>query len=654
MRSYLEVCDLIQKLFEPFKVGEVVIPNRIVMPPMVVGYASPRGEVTEQLLSYYEARARGGVGLVVVEASYIREDGKLVPGELGIYSDELVPGLARLADVIKVYGSRAAIQIAHGGIQAKVEQPLGPSAIGRKIIPPPRTPRELKIEEVEQLVEDFAKAALRAKQAGFDMVQVHGTHGYLITQFLSPLTNKRTDKYGADRAVFAVEVVQRIKEYCGRNFPVIFRLNANEFLEGGITLDFAKSVAKRLVDEAGVDAFDVTGGNYDTTDIILPPYFYTEEGHFISLAREVKAAVPVPVISGGLVTDPVKAGEAIEKRWIDAVFVGRQLIADPDWPRKVKEGRVEDVRPCLMCNEGCIGNRLFAGKPVWCAVNPMNSFEYRWPSEEYLPKALDKKKVLVVGGGPGGLEAARVLALRGHEVIIVDEADSLGGTLRVASVPVFKKRLEKLLQWYELQLKRLGVKVLLRAKATSETISLVRPDVVIFATGSKPLIPAIPGVENAIVADDLLLGKAEVGKKVVVVGGGFVGIETAIHLAMVGRDVTVVEALPEIARDVEPVSKIALLRPGGILSKYNIKVFTCATVLRIEKSGVEVIKPPLERMFIEADSVVLAVGRSSYLDLHLYEEAKSMARKVYVIGDAKSPRKVIDAIHEGFFVALDA
>ncbi|MEM4832053.1 MAG: FAD-dependent oxidoreductase [Sulfolobales archaeon] len=644
---------LVQKLFEPFKIREVVIPNRIVMPPMVVGYAAPRGEVTEQVLSYYEARARGGAGLIIVEASYIREDGRLVLGGLGIYDDELIPGLARLVDVIKAHGSRAAIQIAHGGIQAKVEQPLGPSAIGRRIVPPTRTPKELKTEEIEQLVEDFAKAALRAKQAGFDMVEVHGTHGYLITQFLSPLTNKRTDKYGADRALFAIEVVQRIKERCGRSFPIIFRLNASEFLEGGITLDSAVVTAKRLVDEAGVDAFDVTGGNYDTMDVILPPYFYTEEGHFFNLAKEVKAAVPVPVISGGLVTDPVKAAEAIEKGWVDAVFVGRQLIADPDWPRKVREGRVEDVRPCLACNEGCVGGRLFAGRPVWCTVNPLSGFEYRWPSEEHLPRALDKKKVLIIGGGPGGLEAARILALRGHEVIIVDESDSLGGTLRVASIPVFKKRLEKLLRWYKLQVERLGVRVLLRTKATPETISQTRADVVVFATGSKPLIPAIPGVENAIVADDVLLGKAEVGKKVIVVGGGFVGIETAIHLAMEGRDVTIVEAFPEIARDVEPVSRIALLRPGGILSKYKIKVVTSTTVIKIEKRGVEVVKPPLEREFIEADTVVLAVGRTPNLDPHLYEAAKSRARRVYVIGDAKSPRKAIDAIHEGFFTALD-
>jgi len=426
---------MFEKLFEPFKIGPVTVPNRIIMPPMVVGYAGPRGEVTEQLLAYYEARARGGAGLIIVEALYVREDGKLVGGELGIYGDELVPGLARLADVIKIHGPVAAVQIVHGGIQAKVPQPVGPSAIARRLIPPVETPRELTTEEVEKFVEDFAKAALRAKKAGFDVVEVHGTHGYLINQFLSPLTNKRTDKYGADRALFAIEVVQRIKDLCGKSFPVIFRLCADEFIEGGITSDYAKQVAKRL-EEAGVDAFDVTGGNYDTVDMLLPPYFHSaEEGFFFKLAKEIKSVVSVPVISGGLITTPEVAVKAIEGGWVDAIFIGRQLIADPEWPRKVREGRLKDIRPCLACNEGCIGNRVFVDKPTWCAVNPLAGFEYRWPSEELLPKATAKRRVVVVGAGPAGLECARIAAFRGHEVVIVEEDGEIGGAAALASIP---------------------------------------------------------------------------------------------------------------------------------------------------------------------------------------------------------------------------
>lgn len=641
-----------ERLFEPFYIGSLKVRNRIVMPPMVIGFAGPRGEVTEQLLAYYEARARGGVGLIIVEASYIREDGKLVEGELGIYDDSLIPGLTRLTDLIKIHGAAAAIQLVHGGIQAKVPQPVGPTAMGRKIVPPPKTPRELTTEEVEQLVEDFAKAAQRAKMAGFDAVEVHGTHGYLVCQFLSPLTNKRTDKYGADKALFAVEIVQRIKELCGKNYPVIFRLCTNEFLEGGITVEYAKQIAKRL-EEAGVDAFDITGGNYDTMDMLLMPYYYSEEeGWFFKLAKEIKSVVNVPVISGGLIVDPKIAVDAIEKGYVDAVFIGRQLIADPEWPRKVMEGRIEDIRPCQACNDGCVGGRLFLDKPSWCAVNPLCGFEYKWPSEEYLPKAPVKYKVLIIGGGPAGLEAARISAIRGHDVVLVEKEKKLGGTAKVAAVPRFKKRVAKLIKWYETQLSKLGVKVITGKEVDEKFIEEIKPDVVVIATGSKPLIPSIPGVGNAVIADDVLLGKAKVGNKVIIVGGGLVGVETALYLAQQDKEVTIVELQPELAPDLEPVSKIALVRPGGLLEKYKIKALTCTPVIEIEKDKVVIFKPPAKKEAITADTVILAVGREPVLDNKIVEAARKIAKRVYVIGDAKEPRKIIDAIHEGFFTAL--
>jgi len=641
------------KLFSPLDIGRLRIRNRLVMPPMVVGYAGPRGEVTERLLAYYEARARGGVGLIIVEASYVREDGKLVEGELGIYDDNLIPGLATLVDIIKVHGTCAAIQLVHGGIQAEVEQPVGPSAIGRKAIPPSRTPRELTMEEVEELIEAFASAALRAKKAGFDAVEIHGTHGYLIAQFLSPLTNKRTDKYGADRILFALEIVQRIKELCGKDYPVIFRLCADEFLNGGITISYAKQVAKRLVD-AGVDAFDVTGGNYDTIDTIIPSYYCTDsEGWFFKLAKEIKKEVDVPVISGGLISDPQVAEEAIKKEYVDAVFIGRQLIADPEWPKKVMEGRIEDIRPCLACNEGCIGNRVFLGKPCWCTVNPLCGFEYRWPRDEDIPRARRKKKVLVIGGGPAGLEAARIAALRGHDVILIERNHTLGGTAKIAAVPKFKKRLSKLLKWYEAQLSKLNVRVLMGREADEKLITEERPEVVIIATGSEPLIPEIPGVENAVVADDVLLGKVKVGRKVVIIGAGLVGVEIAIHLAQQGKEVTIVELLPEIAPDLEPISKIALTKPSGILREYGIKVLTNTPVIEIRKEGVIVFRPPANKEMLVADTVILATGRKPVLDQRLLEITKRVAKEVYIIGDAKEPRKIIDAIHEGFFTALN-
>jgi len=643
---------MFEKLFEPFYIGKVEIPNRLVMSSMVVGYAGIRGEVTDQLISYYEARARSGIGLIITEAAYVSVDGRLASHELGIYDDDLIPGLARLVDVVKSYGTRVAAQLVHGGIQARVQQPLGPSAISRKYFPPPKTPRELTTEEVDGLVEVFAKAALRAKHVGFDFVEVHGTHGYLIMQFLSPLTNRRTDKYGVDRTLFAVEVIQRIKERCGRDYPVGIRLGCDEFIEGGITIDYAKYVVKKLVD-TGVDYINVTGGNFDSRDMISPPYFYSfSEGWFFKLAKEIKSIVDIPVISGGLISDPNIAEKAIKEGIVDAIFLGRQLIADPEWPRKVREGRLDDIRPCLACNDGCI-SRIITSKPVWCTVNPLTGFEYRWSSDEYLPKARKKKNVVVIGGGPAGLEVARISAIRGHDVTLIDSDDSLGGTLKIASIPEFKYRIRKLIKWYETQLKKLNVNVVLQTKVTPELIKKLNPDVVVIATGSKPLIPNIPGIENCVIADDVLLGRVRVGQKVIVVGGGLVGIEVALHLAINGKDVTIIEALPEVAKDLEPISKLALLKPNGLLSKYGVKVLTSTSVIRVEEGGVEVLKPPLERSFIKADGVVLAVGRTSELDHELLNTAKAVAKEVYVIGDARSPRKIIDAIHEAFFTALN-
>ncbi len=640
-----------EKLFEAIKIGKVTVNNRIVMGPMVVNFAGPGNETTDQLISYYEARAQGGVGLLIVEASHIKLQGKVMLRGLGIDEDQLIPGLSRLADAIKRHGTTAAIQIIHGGIQAKVLEPVGPSPIGRKSVPPAKTPRELTTEEVEQLVEDFAMAALRAKKAGFDMVQIHGTHGYLVCQFLSPLTNKRTDKYGVDRVLFAEEIVRHIKEKCGDDFPVIFRLCADEFLEGGINIDYAKKIAKKL-EEVGVDAFDITGGNYDTMDLLLMPMYYENEGFFFKLASEIKGVVNVPVMSGGLIKNPEVAEKALKDGIVDMVFLGRQLIADPEWPRKIKEGKVEDIRPCLACNEGCIG-RLFGDRAISCAVNPLNGLEYKWLSEEDIPKTKNKKKVLVIGGGPAGLESARILAIKGHDVTLVEKEGKLGGTVNIAAVPSFKSRLGKLIKWYEAQLKQLGKKVMTDTIATPKLIKKLNPDVVIVATGSEPLMPDIPGIENAVTADDILLGKVTTGENIIVIGGGLVGCDTALYLAQQGKKVTIIEAQSEIARDLELISKIALIKKGGLLEKYGINVITNTSVTEIGKGEVVIKDKTGEQRNIRADSVVIAVGRKPLISEELISEAKKISQEVYVIGDAKGPRKVIDAIHEGFSVAID-
>jgi 2,4-dienoyl-CoA reductase-like NADH-dependent reductase (Old Yellow Enzyme family)/thioredoxin reductase len=638
-----------ENLFKPLRIGKVEIRNRIAMPPMVMCYGGPNGEVTEQTIAHYEARAKGGVGLIIVEATCVHPSGKGFEGGLSIHTDSHVPGFARLTDTVKKHGATIALQIFHAGIQAHVEQPVGPSAIGRKIVPPIRTPKELTTEEVEQMIEAFVQAAVRAKKAGFDMVEIHGTHGYLICEFLSPLTNKRTDKYGEDRVLFAEEIVRRIKEKCGKDFPVIFRLCADEFLEGGITIEYAKEIAKRL-EEAGVDAFNVTGGNYDTSDYIIPPVYYDKQGYFFELAAEIKKVVSVPVISGGLITDPEVAEKAIEEGKVDMVFVGRQLLADPEWPNKVKHGELEDIRPCIACNEGCI-HRIFNDRPVVCAVNPLKGFEYRYLSENEIPRASEGKKILVIGGGVGGLEFARAAKLRGHNVIVVEKSDKLGGLLWLAGAPEFKReRMQRLIKWYEKQMKKLGVEVKQKTEATPELIKELKPEVVVLATGSEPIVPQIPGVEYAVLADDVLSGKVEVGDNIVIIGGGMVGCELGIELAKKGKNVTIVEALDAIVPNEPAINQMAI---NKLLVKYNVRIRTGSPVIEIHKGEVEIVDRLGRRRSISADSVVIAVGRKPVVPEELISEAKKIAKEVYIIGDAKVPRKVIDAIREGFSVAID-
>ncbi|MCX8176537.1 MAG: FAD-dependent oxidoreductase, partial [Candidatus Bathyarchaeota archaeon] len=502
-------------------------------------------------------------------------------------------------------------------------------------------------EEIEGLIDVYAVAAQRVMMAGFDMVEVHGTHGYLIAQFLSPLTNKRSDEYGADRALFAVNIVERIRERCGKWYPIIFRLSATEFMKGGITVEFAKNVAKKL-EEAGVNAIGVTGGNYDTAEHIIQPIYIGKQGYFFDYASQIKENVTIPVVSGGCVFDPDVAEKAVKNGVVDMVFLGRQLLADPFWPKKVREGRVREFRPCILCNE-CI-NRILNSKPLICSVNPLKGYESKYIDEEEIVKTSKPKHILVVGGGPAGLEAARITKIKGHKVLLYDEKKRIGGTALLASKPEFKWRVEKLIEYYEYVLKKLGVKFKLGEKISLKKIRKINPDVVIFATGSKPLKPNVPGVDYSVAVDDVLLGKVKVGKRVVVVGGGLAGCETALHLSIRGKNVTIVEVLPQIAVGEPLINSITLYRE---LVKHGVNILVNHRLLEIyREGGVVVADEKGEKRIIEADTVVLAVGREPNIDEKLVSEVRKTVKEVYVIGDAKEARKILSAVSEGFYTAL--
>jgi len=648
-----------KELFKPIKIGNVLVRNRITMAPMTTLYAGPDGEVTDQCIEYYGARAKGGTGLITVEGTYISPLGLQIPDSISVCDDKFVPGLARLADSIKRNGAVAVLQLIHSGIQAWVPQTVGPSPVGRimgKPISSKATPHELTIQEIEQIIQDFGNAAFRAMMAGFDMVQLHGTHGYLIHQFLSPLTNKRGDKYGADRDLFALEVYRGVREKCGPNYPIIFRLCADEALgderlKDGITLDDAKKTAQRLVKE-GVDALDVTGGQDDVIDQYVPSAYVLEhnQGTFLHLASEIKKLVNVPVISGGAIETPEVAEKAIKDGTADMVFLGRQLIADPEWAAKAEEGRPEERRPCVKCMH--CGDRILALKPVNCAVNPLAGFEYKYMSEDDIPPARNKKKILVIGGGPGGLECARIATKRGHDVTVVEKSNKLGGTVKLAAIPSFKQRSQSLIDWYEDQIKKLGVKVKTKTNASVGLIKELDPDVVVVATGAEPMILEIPGIEKSVTADDVLLGKVDTGQNVIVIGGGLVGSETAMYLAKQNRKVTILEALPALELAMTIVG-IAFLKPGGLFAKYGIEVITGASVVEIKDGEVVTTDKSGEKKQIKADTIINAMGRQQVLPEELVSNARAMGKSVFVIGDAKAPRETKDAIREGFMTALN-
>ena len=632
-------------VLEPLSIKGMKLRNRLVMPPMATNFASEDGAVTEQIVTYYRERAKGGAGLIIVEMSYIQPSGKGFPCMLGVHNDRFLPGLNELAEAIKSYGACAALQIGHAGRQTRSgisgHRILAPSAIPSKGTT--EVPKELSIEEIQDIIHAFGAAALRAKSTGFDAVELHGTHGYLLNEFLSPYTNRRADAYGGsfeNRLRCAVEVIQEARSRVGEDYPLIFRLCANEYLEDGegITLEAAKKIAPRLA-EAGIDILHITGGIGETRDHVVQPLYY-KQGYHVHLAEGIKQSVGnIPVITAGSITDPYMADKIIEEGKADLIAVGRGLIADPMFLRKLKEGRVKEIRRCIRCNE-CIG-RFRRGYRISCAVNPIVGKE---ASSELRP-AEKPKRVLIVGAGPAGMEAARILSLRGHEVTLCEKGDEPGGYLRISSLPPWKKDILTLVDWLKAELERSSVAIHLNTEVTPEYIAQLSPDVLIVATGSTPRRSNIPGIESAITAVDVLKG-VPVGDSVVVCGGGLVGCEVAWYLAEFNKKVTIVEMLDEVATDMEVASRTAVLRK---LREHNVEII-CN--LKMEKilpgEGIIGIDKELTKTEIKADTVVLAMGFDPNRAL---SGERNRPYEVYLIGDAKEPRRIIDAIREADHVA---
>ena len=643
----------LEKLFEPVKIGKLELKNRIVMPALNTKFGTEFGAVSERLIDFYVERAKGGVSLIVIENTCIDWPvGKA--GTSPIRADEwkFVHGLHDLAEAVHPYGVKIATQLQHTGRQgssltsAEGQQLVAPSAI--PCLPTGgEMPRELTIEEIEGLIGKFLMGATLTKAAGFDAVEIQGAHGYLITQFMSPYSNKRTDEYGGDfegRMKFALRIVEGVRLAVGPDFPIIIRLNGDEHIEGGLTLEDSKLIARRL-ESAGVDALSVSAGIYES-----PPWYSRifpamgmPAGCNVPLAQEIKKVVNIPVIVAGKLGNPLLAEEVLKEGKADLIAMGRPLLADPELPRKAAEGRLDDIRPCLSCNEGCGGSMSHMWR-LSCAVNPALGREREYKIEP----ATKAKRVVVVGGGPAGMEAARVASVRGHNVTIYEKGESLGGQLVPASVPQFKQPIKGLVEYLKNQVVKLGVKIELGTEATPALIKELKPDVVILAMGASPLIPDIPGVKggNVATASEILLGKKEAGEKVAVVGGGEVGAELAWFLAEQGKKVTIVEMTYGVANDMNMFSHFYL---EDKLAQLGIEILTNTTAKEITDKGVVAVDISGNKQVIEADTVVLAVGFSSSNELG--KKLRGEIPEVYTIGDCVKPGKIQEAIHGASRVA---
>jgi 2,4-dienoyl-CoA reductase-like NADH-dependent reductase (Old Yellow Enzyme family)/thioredoxin reductase len=631
----------LEKLMQPFRLKNIELRNRIVMAPMLSRLCDPDGIVSPKLIDYYAERAKGGVGLIIVEYCYIDEkESKANPGQLGVYDDQLIAGLGDLAEAIQEWGAKAILQICHAGRSTSAKymgrQPIAPSAM------PSNTgemAREMTFEEIEATIESFAEGARRGKTAGFDGVELHGTHGYLMAQFLSPYTNRRTDKYGRDRGLFALETLARVRSRAGSDYLVGYRMSGEEFVEGGVTLKETKAFAKRL-EEGGIDYIHVSAGIPETGQYSIMP-MYLPRGFLLPLAEGIKSAVTVPVMAVGALHDPDLAEQTLQKNRADLIVMGRALLADPELPQKIQSGQLEDIRTCLRCNDGC-SSRVRQNKTQRCAINAEVGRE-RQMRFHPVSKA---KHVCIVGGGPAGMEAARVLALRKHRVTLIEKEKELGGLLRYAAVPDFKAELRSFLRYLKTQVEKLGVEILLNHRATPEVVREIKPDSVVLAAGSTMRLPDIPGAGKPFVATfgELLFGEFKAGERVVVAGGAAMGCEIAAHLAASGKKVTLVEMLGDLATDLEMRARLALLQ---LLKERGVKILTHWKLEKIDKGYVLLVGRDWKREEVATDSVILALGLTS--NQELVKPLRESFSDLYVIGDCVEPRKIYQAIHEGAF-----
>jgi 2,4-dienoyl-CoA reductase-like NADH-dependent reductase (Old Yellow Enzyme family)/thioredoxin reductase len=648
IRKYPNLCS-------PLKIGNVTLRNRMVSAPMAFPDITAEGYVTKEAAAFYELRAKGGAAAVTLSECIVHiKTGMSHSKHINLQDEGVLAGLTEAARSIKRHGALANVELSHGGKYAGVDlaKSLGGQTHVRYGASAETLPDGSKIEEmpkelIHEIVEAFGKGAALVKRAGFDMVFVHGGHGWLIQQFFSPASNKRTDEYGCNtienRARLALEVLDSIRAAVGPGFPIEFRMSAEEHIAGGYKIDDAVQFAKLL--ESKIDLLHVSTGAHENSFAITHPSMFAERGSHVPLAAAIKKHVKVPVACIGALNEPEQMEEIIASGKADVVEMARALLADPFLPRKIMLGHDDEIVRCIRCFT-CLAERVHTQTRI-CSINPIIGREYE--SRFALP-ASKPKKVLVAGGGPGGMKTAITAAQRGHKVILCEKRGELGGTLKCVRAISFKKDLYGLIKSLEVQMRKAGVEVRLNTEITQELVEREAPDVLVLAVGAAPIVPPIPGIDSpkVVLANTLSDEGIAVGKKVVILGGGLVGCESAVHLAQKGKDVTLVEMMKDVAVDANVRQRPILL---DMFTKLQVKVKTRMKGVKVTDKGLVCIDETGKENLFEADTVVCSVGQHALREV--VNDLLDAAPEVVQVGDCVNPQKVTEALYRGYHAGLD-
>lgn len=617
-------------VLSPIRIGTMEVKNRFMVAAMGTGHGSLSGFTDRQWPAYYEKRAEGGFGLITIESSSVNKNGLNSNTQPGLWDDAFIPQFREVAELCHKHGAKVSVQINDSGRQ---NNPLltdgtpvsAPSPIACPVFQV--VPHEMTAAEVGESIERYVEAARRAKDAGLDAVELHCGHGFLIAQFLSPMSNKRYDEYGGDlagRAKFVCDIIKGIKERCGKDFPVIAKVTGDEKIVGGLTIADTKIFA-RYMEEAGLDAIGITVCAFPSLNWMSVPSD-VESGFNAANAKAVKESVSIPVITVNRVNTPEIAEDIIATGKADMVDLARGSLADPEFPNKVKEGRINEISQCIGCLQACLGNMLQNPPlPTSCLVNPITGHESVWKFEP----AKENKKILIAGSGPAGLEAGWLLSKRGYDVTIYEADDHFGGQYRIGAFPPCKQSILTAIKFWITMNNKYGTKMILNTPVTKELVEQQKPDVVILATGSKPAVPPIEGLAeaNALKAIDVIAGKAQAGANSLILGGGLVGAECADFLRDHFRGATIIDQLPDIAMDLYLGAREHLMNRLA-----NTPRIVNARITHVYPDGCDYELDGEKKSARGFDSVILALGSVSYNPLE--EEIKDLVKEVYVIGDA--------------------